>query len=105
MLMVGCRSDRNLNPSLHTFAQGSYGSLIVMLWLGLCLNYYLVLRMLARCVIIRVHLSYSRRCTSIDPPTDTYQHNTYYLAKYGESNLAISPVCSRERFSFYKFSC
>src|SRR3954463_13295744 len=28
--------------------------------------------MLARCVIIRVHLSYSRRCTSIDPPTDTY---------------------------------
>src|ERR1041384_6523711 len=42
MLMVGCRSDRNLNPSSHTFAQGSYGSLIVMLWLGLCLNYYLV---------------------------------------------------------------
>src|SRR3954465_1339205 len=29
--------------------------------------------MLARCVIIRVHLSWSRRCTSIDPPTDTYQ--------------------------------
>src|ERR1043165_3747019 len=28
--------------------------------------------MLARCVIIRVHLSYSRRRTSIDPPTDTY---------------------------------
>src|ERR1041384_7220086 len=28
--------------------------------------------MLARCVIIRVHLSSSRRCTSIDPPTDTY---------------------------------
>src|SRR3954463_9952888 len=42
MLMVGCRSDRNLNPSSHTFAQGSYGSSIVMLWLGLCLNYYLV---------------------------------------------------------------
>src|SRR3954470_10415003 len=42
MLMVGCRSDRNLNPSLHTFAQGSNGFLIVMLWLGLCLNFYLV---------------------------------------------------------------
>src|SRR3954463_2104916 len=28
--------------------------------------------MLARCVIIRVHLSYSRRCTSIDPSIDTY---------------------------------
>src|SRR3954469_15183221 len=28
--------------------------------------------MLAGCVIIRVHLSLSRRCTSIDPPTDTY---------------------------------
>src|ERR1043165_3755124 len=28
--------------------------------------------MLATCVIIRVHLSQSRRCTSIDPPTDTY---------------------------------
>src|ERR1043165_4677852 len=42
MLMVGCRSDRNLNPSSQTFAQGSCGSLIVMLWLGLCLNYYLV---------------------------------------------------------------
>src|SRR3954469_836920 len=28
--------------------------------------------MFARCVIIRVHLSWSRRCTSIDPPTDTY---------------------------------
>src|SRR4051812_37164969 len=42
MLMVGCRSDRNLNPSSHTFAQGSYGSSIVMMWLGLCLNYYLV---------------------------------------------------------------
>ena len=38
----------------------------------------------------------------IHPPN--YQHNTYYLAKYGESNLAISPVCSQERFSFYKFS-
>src|ERR1041385_4736829 len=60
--------------------------------------------MLARCVIIRVHLSQSRRCTSIDPPTNTYQHNTYYLVEYGESNLAISPMCSRERFSFYKFS-
>src|SRR3954469_21746343 len=60
--------------------------------------------MLARCVIIRVHLSYSRRCTSIDPPTDTYRHNTYYLAEYGESNLTTSPVCPRERFSFYKFS-
>src|SRR4051812_44201896 len=56
--------------------------------------------MLTRCVIIRVHLSSSRRCTSIDPLTDTYQHNTYYLAEYGESDLAISPVCSRERFSF-----
>ena len=40
--MVGYRSERNLNPSSHTFAQGSYGPLIVMLWLGLCLNYYLV---------------------------------------------------------------
>src|ERR1043165_3943054 len=28
--------------------------------------------MRARFVIIRVDLSYSRRCTSIDPPTDTY---------------------------------
>ena len=134
--MVGCRSDRNLNPSSQTFAQGSYGSLIVMLWLGVCLNYNslrfkiivaalvqfctrastklrqlfwnggstLYLRMLARCVIIRVHLSQSRMCTSIDPPTDTYQHDTYYLAAYGESDLTISPVFSRERFSFYKFS-
>src|SRR3954471_23394483 len=36
----------------------------------------------------------------IDPPTDTYQHNTYYSAEYGERNLTISPVCPRERFSF-----
>src|SRR3954470_140429 len=42
MLTVGCRSDRNLNPSSHTFAQGNNGSPIVLLWLGFCLNYYLV---------------------------------------------------------------
>src|SRR3954464_2054637 len=34
MLTVGCRSDRNLNPSLHTFAQGNNGSLILLLRLG-----------------------------------------------------------------------
>src|SRR3954469_3214269 len=56
--------------------------------------------MLARCVIIRVHLSWSRRCTSIDPPTDTYQHDTYYLVEYGEIDLTISPVFSRESFRF-----
>ena len=42
MLTVGCRSDRNLNPGLHAFAQGTNESLIVLLWLGLCLNFYLV---------------------------------------------------------------
>src|SRR4051812_28609912 len=26
MLMMGCWSDRNLNPSSHTFARGSVGS-------------------------------------------------------------------------------
>src|SRR3954470_4634930 len=55
MLTVGCRSDRYLNPSLHTFAQGNTGSLILLLWLGFALISILYLRMLARCLIIRVH--------------------------------------------------
>src|SRR4051812_1499379 len=69
MLTVGCRSDRNLNPSLHTFAQGNNGSLILLLWLGFALISILYLRMFARFLIIRVHLSWTRRCASVDPPT------------------------------------
>src|SRR3954463_11940374 len=70
MLMVGCRSDRNLNPSLHTFAQGSYGSLIVMLWLGLCLNYYLVFADVCKvCNHKSTYLSLEGVLALIHPPT------------------------------------
>src|SRR3954466_2049759 len=55
-----------------------------MLSLGLCLNYYLVFA-----YACKVCNHKSRRCTSIYPPTDTYRHNTYYLAEYGERNLTI----------------
>src|ERR1044071_1028457 len=36
LLTVGCRSDRNLNPSSHAFAQGNNGSTIV--WTPLLLD-------------------------------------------------------------------
>src|SRR3954471_15390898 len=51
--------------------------------------------MLARCVIIRVHLSYSRRCTSIDPPTDT--HHTIHITWWSMVKVArLSLLCFLE---------
>src|ERR1041385_3194482 len=105
MLTVGCRSDRNLNPCLHTFAQGNNGSLILLPWLGFALISILYLRMLARCLIIRVHLSWSRRCARIDPPT---QHlstlHTVPIRSMAKARDYLS-MCPQERFSLYKYSC
>src|SRR3954468_25035047 len=105
MLTVGCRSDRNLNPSLHTFAQGNTGYLILLLWLGFALISILYLRTLSRCLIIRVHLSYSRRCASIDPPTQhlSAQHSLS-IRSMAKARDYLS-MCPQERFSLYKFSC
>src|ERR1041385_8607184 len=105
MPTVGFRSDRNPNPCLHTFAQGNNGSLILLPWLGFALISILYLRMLARCLIIRVHLSWSRRCARIDPPT---QHlstlHTVPIRSMAKARDYLF-MCPQERFSLYKLSC
>src|SRR4051812_12862874 len=105
MLMVGCRSNRNMNPSLHTLAQGNNGSLILLLWLGFALISILYLRMLARCLIIRVHLSKSRRCASIDPPTQHLSAEHLLLIWSMAKASDYRSMCPQEHFSLYKFSC
>src|ERR1041385_6604154 len=104
MPTVGFRSDRNPNPSLHTFAQGSNGSLILLLWLGFALISILYLRMLARFLIIRVHLSYSRRCASIDPPTQHLSAQHLLSIRSMAKARDYLSMCPQERFSLYKFS-
>src|SRR3954465_14530732 len=70
MLMVGCQSDINLNPSSHTFAQGGYGSPVVMLWLGLSLNYYFVFADACKvCNQKYTYLSLEGVLALIHPPT------------------------------------
>src|ERR1041385_6251159 len=105
MLTVGCRSDRNLNPSLHTFAQGIIGSSILLLWLGFALISILYLRMLARFLILRVHLSLSRRCASIEPPTQHLSAQHLLSIRSMAKARDYLFMCPQERFSLYKFSC
>src|ERR1043165_3050064 len=51
--------------------------------------------MLATCVIIRVHLSQSRRCTSMDPPTDTY-HTIHITWRSMVKMTRLSLLCFLE---------
>ena len=77
--MVGCESDRSLNPSLCAipvyalFRKGQIGSKSLMLWLEFIRNTFLVVAMLAR------GLTISRKFVQV---RTTRKHRSTHISNY-----------------------
>ena len=90
--MVGCESDRSLNPSLSLFRKGPNGSKSLMLWLEFILNTFLIVadacgRVNHKYEVFQVRTIISRRFVQVRrEPKDRPTHISNYQSSEHKSN-------------------